>query len=129
MPLIKIHLIKGRTPVEVRKIADVVQEIMLAKFNAPPRDRYQIITQHEEGEIICEDTNLGFERTNKICFIQIFQQGRSAEMKKAIYADLAERLNKECGVPRTDLIVSCNENTRADWSFGEGRAQFLEGDL
>jgi hypothetical protein len=32
--------------------------------------RDQIITQHEEGEIICEDTNLGFERTNKICFIR-----------------------------------------------------------
>lgn len=37
----------------------------------------------------------------------------SAEMKAAIYADLATRLSKECGIPRTDLIVSCNENTRS----------------
>ncbi|CDZ96968.1 Tautomerase/MIF superfamily [Phaffia rhodozyma] len=130
MPLIKIDLIRGvRSMPEIKKIADVVQEIMLAKFRAPPRDRYQIITQHEEGEIIFEDTGLNFERTNKIVFIQIFQQGRTAEMKMAIYKDLAKRLHQECDVPPTDLMVSCNENTKADWSFGMGRAQFLEGDL
>lgn len=39
-------------------------------------------------------------------------------MKQAIYAELAKRLEAECGVPPTDLIVSCNQNTREDWSFG-----------
>jgi hypothetical protein len=38
-------------------------------------------------------------------------------MKAAIYADLAERLSKECGVPKTDLIVSCNENTKSVQPF------------
>jgi hypothetical protein len=33
--------------------------------------RYQIITQHEEGEIICEDTNLGFTRSSQLVFIQV----------------------------------------------------------
>jgi hypothetical protein len=28
-----------------------------------------------------------------------------------------------------DLIVSVTANERADWSFGLGRAQFLEGEL
>ncbi|KAH7397890.1 Tautomerase/MIF superfamily [Cadophora sp. MPI-SDFR-AT-0126] len=130
MPLVKLDIVKGgRTPEEIRKLADVVQEVMLAKFNAPPRDRYQIITQHEPYEIICEDTNLNFPRTDKLVFIQIFQQGRTAEMKQAIYAELQARLEKECGVPGTDLIISCNANTSEDWSFGMGRAQFLTGDL
>jgi phenylpyruvate tautomerase PptA (4-oxalocrotonate tautomerase family) len=146
MPLVKIDMIKGvRSPEEIKKLADVVQEIMLAKFNAPPRDRcasfpfappsladtlsYQIITQHEPYELICEDTNLGFTRTDKLVFIQIFQQGRNAELKQAIYAALKERLEQECGVPGTDLIVSCSANTKEDWSFGMGRAQFLTGEL
>ncbi|KAH7346402.1 Tautomerase/MIF superfamily [Rhexocercosporidium sp. MPI-PUGE-AT-0058] len=130
MPFVKIDMVKGvRTPEEIRKLADVVQEVMLQKFNAPPRDRYQIITQHEPYEIICEDTNLDFPRTDKLVFIQIFQQGRTAEMKEAIYAELHTRLERECGVPGTDLIVSCCANTREDWSFGMGRAQFLVGDL
>lgn len=43
MPLVKIDMIKGvRTPEEIKKFADVVQEIMLDKFAAPPRDRYQV---------------------------------------------------------------------------------------
>lgn len=45
MPLVKIDMIKGaRTPEEIKKFADVVQEIMLDKFNAPARDRYQVNT-------------------------------------------------------------------------------------
>ncbi|ROW01837.1 hypothetical protein VPNG_07778 [Cytospora leucostoma] len=130
MPLVKIDLIKGvRTPEEIRKLADVVQEVMLELFAAPPRDRYQIITQHEPYEIICEDTNLGLTRTDKLVFIQIFQQGRNAAQKQAVYAALAERLEKESGVPGSDLIISVAANTKDDWSFGLGRAQFLTGDL
>lgn len=59
----------------------------------------------------------------------MFQQGRDAAKKQAVYAALAERLGKECGVPGTDLIVSMTANTKEDWSFGNGRAQFLTGDL
>ncbi|KAL2075886.1 hypothetical protein VTL71DRAFT_829 [Oculimacula yallundae] len=130
MPLVKIDMVKGvREPDEIRKLADVVQEVMLQNFNAPARDRYQIITQHEPYEIICEDTNLGFVRTDKLVFIQIFQQGRDAKLKQAIYAELQKRLEDDCGVPGTDLIISCSANTQEDWSFGMGRAQFLTGDL
>jgi hypothetical protein len=102
---------------------------MLDVFAAPPRDRYQIITEHPVGHIIAEDTGLGLDRSDGVTVVQIFQQGRSVEQKKAAYAQLAARLDAECGVRPEDLIVSVNANERADWSFGLGRAQFLEGDL
>ncbi|KAG9626430.1 hypothetical protein KCU64_g18761, partial [Aureobasidium melanogenum] len=89
----------------------------------------KVITQHEPYELIFEDTGLGIQRTDKLILIQIFQQGRNADQKQAIYATLAERLENECGVPKTDLVVSCSANTKEDWSFGLGRAQFLTGDL
>ncbi|GAB7351117.1 hypothetical protein MBLNU459_g1579t1 [Dothideomycetes sp. NU459] len=130
MPLVKIDMIKGvRTPEQIKKLADVVQEIMLDKFAAPPKDRYQVITQHEPYELIMEDTGLGIKRTDKLVMIQVFQQGRDAEQKKALYAELARRLAKECGLPETDLVISVSRNEKEDWSFGLGRAQFLEGDL
>jgi phenylpyruvate tautomerase PptA (4-oxalocrotonate tautomerase family) len=45
MPLVKIDMIKNvRTLDEIKKLADVVQEVLLAKFNAPPRDRYPPLT-------------------------------------------------------------------------------------
>jgi phenylpyruvate tautomerase PptA (4-oxalocrotonate tautomerase family) len=52
MPLVKIDMIRGtRTPEQIRKLADTVQTTLEAHFNAPYRDRYQIITQHEPYEM------------------------------------------------------------------------------
>lgn len=130
MPLVRIDVTEGRrTPAELREVADVVQEVMLDVFAAPPRDRYQIVTEHRAGQIIAEDTGLGFERTDDLVLIQVTQQGRDEAQKKAMYAALAERLQARTGLAPTDLVVSVVANTKADWSFGLGRAQFLEGDL
>src|SRR3954452_2884238 len=74
MPLVRIDLQTGRTPAELRRIADVVQEVMLDVFAAPPRDHYQIITEHPVGHIIAEDTGLGIERSESVLVVQIFQQ-------------------------------------------------------
>ncbi len=130
MPLVRIDVIEGRrTPEQLRAFADTVQEVMLDVFAAPPRDRYQVVTEHRPGQLICEDTGLGFERTDDLVVIQVFQQGRDAEQKRALYAALASRLQAGHGLAPTDLVVSVVANDREDWSFGMGRAQFLEGDL
>jgi phenylpyruvate tautomerase PptA (4-oxalocrotonate tautomerase family) len=129
MPLVRIDLQSGRTPEELRRLADTVQDVMLDVFAAPPGDRYQIITEHDKGQIIAEDTGLGFERSDGVVIIQIFQQGRSTEQKVAAYTELAKRLDAECGVRPEDLIISMNANRHVDWSFGLGRAQFIDGSL
>jgi phenylpyruvate tautomerase PptA (4-oxalocrotonate tautomerase family) len=129
MPLVRIDLQRGRTPEELRRLADTVQDVMLDVFSAPPRDRYQIITEHDVGQIIAEDTGLGLVRTDGVVIIQIFQQGRSNEQKAAAYAELAKRLEAECGMRPEDLIISVMSNRHADWSFGMGQAQFVNGTL
>jgi phenylpyruvate tautomerase PptA (4-oxalocrotonate tautomerase family) len=129
VPLVRIDVQEGRSPEQLRRLADVVQEVMLEVFAAPPRDRYQIITEHPVGHIIAEDTGLGFDRTDGVVVIQIVQQGRTAEQKTAAYRQLAARLHADCGVEPTDLIVSVTANGREDWSFGRGEAQFLLGRL
>jgi phenylpyruvate tautomerase PptA (4-oxalocrotonate tautomerase family) len=129
MPLVRIDVQQGRSPEELRRLADTIQDVMLDVFAAPPRDRYQIISEHDKGHIIAEDTGLDLERSDGIVIIQVFQQGRSTEQKLAMYAELARRLEGECGVRPEDLIVSVMANRHADWSFGLGRAQFLTGAL
>ncbi len=81
------------------------------------------------GEIIAQDTGLGLARTQGAVVIQVSEQGRDEEQKKALYAGLARALQERAGVRLEDLIVSVVENGPGDWSFGLGRAQFLEGDL
>lgn len=129
MPLVRIDLVRGRSAEQVRALADTVQEVMLDVFAAPPRDRYQVIHQHDPGEIVAEDTGLGLTRTDGVTVIQVTQQGRSREQKEALYAALAQRLGDAGLVDPDDLIVSVTENTKDDWSFGRGRAQFLTGEL
>jgi hypothetical protein len=102
---------------------------MMEVFAAPVRDRYQVIHEHRPGRLIAEDTGLGLERSDRVVIIQVTQQGRSDSQKKALYAALASSLESRAGVSPSDLIVSVVANTNADWSFGLGRAQFLEGDL
>jgi phenylpyruvate tautomerase PptA (4-oxalocrotonate tautomerase family) len=129
MPLVRIDVVEGREPAALRRLADVVQEVVEEVFAAPPRDRYQVVDEHPSRNLILQDTGLGFERSDDRVLVQIFQQGRSEEQKKALYARLAQRLEADCGVAPTDLMVSVAANNREDWSFGLGRAQFLEGDL
>jgi phenylpyruvate tautomerase PptA (4-oxalocrotonate tautomerase family) len=130
MPLVRIDVTENRrSPAQLRDLADTVQDVMLDTFAAPPRDRYQIVTEHKPGQIIAEDTGLGFTRTDDLVIVQVVQQGRSEAQKQAMYRALADRLEQRTGLSPQDLIVSVTENTREDWSFGEGVAQFLEGRL
>lgn len=129
MPLIRIDLQEGRTPEQVRALADTIHSVMLDHFAAPAGDRYQVITEHPVGHIITEDTGLGYERTERVVVVQVVQQGRSQEQKQTMYRVLAERLDTAGLVRGDDLIVSVSENHLEDWSFGRGRAQFLTGEL
>ncbi|EHK27090.1 uncharacterized protein TRIVIDRAFT_62872 [Trichoderma virens Gv29-8] len=130
MPFVKIDVIKGRrSPEQLRKLGDVIQKVLIDTFNSPERDRYQIFSQHEPWEVICWDTGLGFERTDDLVSIQIFAQGRNRDQKMAMYTAFGERLEKECGLKGNDLLISVTPNTKEDWSFGYGRAQFLTGEL
>ena len=100
MPLVQIHLIRNTyTPTQIRKMADLIQQVMESHFNAPPRDRYQIITQHEPYELICEETNLpDLPRGEKLIFLHIFQQGRDAEVKQRSYKEFRMVLGEEFGI-------------------------------
>jgi hypothetical protein len=42
---------------------------------------------------------------------------------------LCESLKKECDIDPSDVVVSMVTNSDEDWSFGNGRAQFLTGEL
>lgn len=130
MPLVRIDLVEGRrTDEQLRTLADAVQDSIEAVFAAPPGDRYQIIHEHKPGRMFIEDTGLGLARTDDVVVVHVLQQGRSEEQRRSLYAELADQLQQRTGLDPMDLVVAVSANTKADWSFGLGRAQFLDGDL
>jgi phenylpyruvate tautomerase PptA (4-oxalocrotonate tautomerase family) len=50
--------------------------------------------------------------------------GRTVEMKKALYARIADLLAGSPGVRREDVFVSLVEVPKENWSFGNGVAQY-----
>jgi hypothetical protein len=56
MPLVRIDVQERRTPAQVRRLADTVQEVLSSVSVAPPRHRYRTITANRPGRLTCEDT-------------------------------------------------------------------------
>jgi len=129
MPLVRIDLAIGRTPEQVRAIADAIHTAIVAEYGIPERDRFQVITEHPAQHILAEDAGLGFERTDGVLVIQVFtQRGRSDETKQRLYRAVHDRL-VEVGVAGEDVFIGYVENGPQDWSFGFGRAQYVTGEL
>lgn len=128
-PLIRIDVIEGRSEAEIKALLDAAHRAVVAAFKVPERDRYQILQEHPRSHMIIEDTGLNIPRTDKVVVVQVVSRPRTQEKKEALYRLLTEELEKACGIPPADVIVSIVENTDADWSFGYGRAQFLTGEL
>jgi hypothetical protein len=129
MPLVRIDMIRGRDREGIAAIADATQQSLVEVLEIPERDRFQIITQHDPDEIVALDAGLGFERTSGVVIIHVFtQRGRDTEVKQRLYRTLADRLGR-VGVKGEDLFMSYFENGPEDWSFADGRAQYVEGDL
>lgn len=129
MPLLNIHVVKGRTAKTIAEWQQVIHEAMVEAFQVPVRDRYQIVTEHEATHLVMEDTGLGFERTEQRVLIHMTTRPRSQEMKQAFYQTVTRGLAERCGIEPQDVMFSVIENSDADWSFAFGKAQFLTGDL
>ena len=126
MPLVRIDLIKGRSDREVASIGAAVQEALVATMNVPQRDQFQVISEHERGRFVYNDSYLDVKRTDGIVFVQVFlSKGRTTEQKRAFYALAAKLLAGKAGVRPEDVAITITEGTREDWSFGNGIAQYL----
>jgi phenylpyruvate tautomerase PptA (4-oxalocrotonate tautomerase family) len=129
MPLLKIDVIEGRSEEELKKLLDAIHGAMLAAFNVPERDRYQIVHEHPAAEMRIEDTGLSIPRTERIIVVQVTTRPRSQLEKQNFYVLLCRELLRCCGVKASDVVVSITQNADEDWSFGYGRAQFITGEL
>ena len=125
MPLIQISLRKGK-PLDYRR--DLMEEVYLAmreSINTPENDRFATITELEDGNFNNSGDYLGISRSDDIVFIQItLNAGRTTDKKKALYAEIAKRLNTKLGIRKEDVVISLVEIALEDWSLGNGEAQY-----
>jgi phenylpyruvate tautomerase PptA (4-oxalocrotonate tautomerase family) len=125
MPLQRISIASGKDAAYRGAVADGVHRALVETCGVPPADRFQIITEHAAGSVICSPSYLGIEHGDAPVLVQItLNRGRTVETKKALYARIADLLFEFAGVPRADVIINLVEVGPEDWSFGNGIAQY-----
>jgi len=98
---------------------------MVDTINVPPKDNFQVITEHEKGTLVYDPEYLDIPRTDGVVFVQItLNEGRTVELKKIFFKTVAQRLHEELGVRLEDVFVILVEVKRENWSFGNGIAQY-----
>ncbi|HWT97958.1 MAG TPA: tautomerase family protein [Terriglobales bacterium] len=127
MPLVRITHAAGKPQAYRRAIADSVHAALVETLNVPADDRFQIVTEQTTDGLIYDNQFLGIHRSDEAVFIQVFlRHGRSTAMKQDFYRRVAEKLTVSPGLPANDVLIVLTENGLDDWSFGQGRAQYVE---
>jgi 4-oxalocrotonate tautomerase len=129
MPFVRIDLPRGKSAEQKRAIADVVYDSLRATMNVPEDDRFQVIAEHGPDGLLIDPSYMGIARSAGALLIQVtLSAGRTVEMKQAFYKAVADGLHVRAGVRPEDVMINLVEVTRADWSFGNGVAQYVEMD-
>lgn len=125
MPFVKVYLRHGKSPEYLRSVGDAVHEALVATANVPQDDRFQVIQQLDADLLIAHPSYGGVNRSADLVIVEItLNAGRTVDVKKALYADIAARLQKAVDVRPDDVLVSLVEVTKENWSFGGGRATY-----
>ena len=125
MPLVKIYLRRGKTHEYKRSVADAVHEALVAQISIPAEDRFQILHEMEQDELIAHPSYGGVTRTDDVVIVEVtLSTGRSVDIKKSLYADIVARLGRAADVRPDDVVIVLVEVTKENWSFGAGKATY-----
>ncbi len=96
---------------------------MVEILKAPKDDRFQVITEHDEVNSICDPNFFGISRRKDLIFVQLtLAEGRTLEQKRGFYKRVVDDLHDRLGVRKEDVFISLVGTGREDWSFGNGEA-------
>jgi phenylpyruvate tautomerase PptA (4-oxalocrotonate tautomerase family) len=125
MPLVKLYMRRGKSPEYRKSVADAVHEALVAQAAVPADDRFQIIHELADDGLIAHPSYGGVNRSRDLVVIEItLNAGRTLDVKKNLYADIAARLARAVDVRPDDVLISLVEVTRENWSFGGGKATY-----
>ncbi len=126
MPFVNIYLPVRFTSKVKKDISLAVHESLMANFNVPKNDYFHVIHKVEPKDLIFPDNYLDIPHTNNFIYVHITcSVGRTVEMKKALYAAIAQKISERTAINIADVFIVINETTLANWSFGNGIAQMI----
>jgi len=126
MPLVRIDLRKGKSAAHKKAIADGIYRAMRETFTVPEEDRFIVVTEHDDDGFFYSKTYMNIGRTDDLVMIQLtVTNSRNIDQKKALFARIVELLAEEPGLRPQDVFINLVEVDKANWSFGNGIAQYV----
>ncbi len=117
MPLVQIHLLKGKSPQYIQAVADGIHQALRTLWKVKI-GRFQTIQEYPKGHFYIDKTFLGVKRSEHTILICITTTGCSSEMKKKLYRELVQILGKKPKVKKEDIWVNIIQIEREDWFLG-----------
>jgi phenylpyruvate tautomerase PptA (4-oxalocrotonate tautomerase family) len=126
MPLARIDIRRDAPADVVRVVSEAIYKAMVDVANVPVHDKFQVVNRHAEDEIIYpEEGYLGVKYTRDLIIIQVtWVGGRSTEVKKKFFRQIADEIHAKGGVRKEDVWINLVDSSREDWSFGNGEMQY-----
>src|ERR1700744_556629 len=119
-----IDIRKGKAAAYRREIGRVFYEARVGG-GVPPKDRFQVVNEHDADNFLYDADYLGIHRTDDLVMIQItWNEGRTVEQKKALFKTIADGLKAAIGLRTEDVLIDLIEVKKENWSFGNGIAQY-----
>ncbi len=114
MPIVRVDLIKGKTPEYKKALLDCIHEGLLEAIGIEDWDRFQRII-----EIDKEDFEIPSGKTENFTIIEItLFPGRTKEQKKNLIERITEKLGERLEIIPTDVFIIINEPPLENWGLG-----------
>lgn len=126
MPFVRIDALRA-DQARLDGLGRAVHEALTDAIGIPGDDLFQVLTSHDGTASFRYDPDyLGVHRDDGLVYVDItMRSGRTDEQKKALYARIAELAGTYADTEPRNVFVTIHENEFADWSFGDGVAQYL----
>ena len=124
MPLVRVTMIKGKSPDYIKKMSDSIYEALVEAYVQQKEETFQIIEQLEPSDLIYA-LRFGIQgsRSENFVIINIESDARRRAEKEALLSRLSDKLAASPGIARDDVFVRLSMTAAwEDWSLGSGIA-------
>jgi ketosteroid isomerase-like protein len=121
MPFVNISLARGKSGSYLEAVSRAVHDALVAELQMKPEDHFQLIRQHEEGEMVFNPNFRGGPRSGDwIVFTITDGLDRGERAKRRFYQTLVRLLEEGPGVRPADVFVMMTVTRPENFSFAGG---------
>lgn len=124
MTLVRIHIPSDKPASYGLAIGEAVHIALVRELGVPADDIFRVVSR--ETAVIADSGFLGVHRDDPVFVYITLPAGAEQDRKVAFYRSATSEIRDHADVAPRNVLITLVENSPADWSLGNGKAQGLE---